>query len=299
MKTNTLKLAIMALLFTTCTSEDSLLDLSKGSYELNGSLSSRSSETEATYSLYMAEYLTSGETDEMGSTVFFNNRGNKQLSADFVPGDPRRGNRVNINYLVDNQLTTDNGLTATAVTGAIDNAMSTWDTQTCSDLGITKVPFNGNAGFVSLIRGFGGSLNFVDVQHCGFLPAAFFNTLAPNGSAFILGVTFTLIWTVGGVPTDIDNNGKADVAFREIYYNDRFTWNTNGANVDIETVSLHESGHGLSQGHFGKAFRTLANGKLHFSPRAVMNAAYSGVQREVTGTDNGGHCSNWGSWPNE
>ena len=51
-----------------------------------------------------------------------------------------------------------------------------------------------------------------------------------------------------------------------LYWNDRSTY-------DIETVALHEAGHGLSQGHFGKAFRTVKNGKLHFSPRAVMNAA--------------------------
>jgi hypothetical protein len=100
-----------------------------------------------------------------------------------------------------------------------------------------------------------------------------------------------------GAPTDIDNNGKLDVAFREILYNDAFTWNVNG-NIDIETVALHESGHGLSQGHFGKAFRTESNGKIHFAPLAVMNAAYSGVQQGLAGTDNGGHCSIWGSWPN-
>jgi hypothetical protein len=29
-----------------------------------------------------------------------------------------------------------------------------------------------------------------------------------------------------------------------------------------------------------------------------MNAAYSGVQRSLTGADKGGHCSIWASWPN-
>ena len=91
---------------------------------------------------------------------------------------------------------------------------------------------------------------------------------------------------------------RFDVAFREIYYNDNFSWAANGTNhIDVETVALHEAGHGLSQGHFGSAFRS-ANGKLHFSPSAVMNAAYSGVQLDIGKTDNAGHCSNWGSWPN-
>jgi hypothetical protein len=56
-------------------------------------------------------------------------------------------------------------------------------------------------------------------------------------------------------------------------------------------------GHGLSQDHFGKIFRTK-NGKLHFAPLAVMNAVYYDVQQELKGTDVGGHCSIWGSWPN-
>jgi len=30
----------------------------------------------------------------------------------------------------------------------------------------------------------------------------------------------------------------------------------------------------------------------------VMNAAYTGVQQSPAGTDNGGHCSIWASWPN-
>jgi hypothetical protein len=128
------------------------------------------------------------------------------------------------------------------------------------------------------------------VTHAGWLPGGI---LANN----VIGVTFTFVWTDGGGnPTDIDNDGRADVAFREILYNDAFTWQING-NIDVETVALHESGHGLSQGHFGKAFATTANGKIHFSPRAVMNAAYSGIQRAIGATDNAGHCSIWGSWP--
>ncbi len=110
-------------------------------------------------------------------------------------------------------------------------------------------------------------------------------------------MTFTFVWVSGGVPTDINNDGKTDTAFREILYNNAFTWRINN-NIDVETVAFHESGHALSQGHFGTAF-TTGNGKLHFAPLAVMNAAYSGVQQSPRGTDNGGHCSIWASWPNK
>lgn len=251
--------------------------------------------------VYMAEYITDLGSQQIGQTVFFKDVGNKQLGADFVPGDPRKGGRVNITYAVDNGTTSDNGLNLAQTTAAIDNAMATWDAENCSDLNMTKIPYGGNLGYYSALLGFGGNGAFVaDVQHSGFLPAAFFNALAPGGGSFILGVTFTLVFTSGGVPTDIDRNGLPDVAFREIYYNDAFTWRTNSGNgVDLETIALHEAGHGLSQAHFGKAFVTNANDKLHFAPRAVMNAAYAGIQRSLLGTDGGGHCSNWASWPNK
>lgn len=238
--------------------------------------------------------------DQAGNTVFFSDRGNKQLSADFVPGDPRRGGDTDIKYLIDDtESATASGLSSAQTNGAIAAAMDTWGNVTCSD-GLTINTFGPlplDVGFVQNILGLGGSGSlFTDVMHAGFLPAAFFDAVAPNGSSFILGATFTLIWTSGGAPTDIDNNGKADVAFREIYYNDNFGWNT-GSTYDVQTVALHEAGHALSQAHFGSAFLS-GNGKLHFSPRAVMNAAYSGVQTTIGETDNAGHCSNWASWPN-
>ena len=60
---------------------------------------------------------------------------------------------------------------------------------------------------------------------------------------------------------------------------------------------MHEVGHGLSQGHFGKAFVTK-KGDIKFAPAALMNAGYSVANRQVGETDLAGHCSNWGDWPN-
>ena len=248
----------------------------------------------ATYRAEYAEYITSLETaNEAGQQVFFNNRGNKQLLAQFVPGDPRRGGRTNITYTVDQTEGAIDGLTVAQTTAAIDRAMATWEGVNCSNLPITAVPSpGGDLGVVEFLNGLGGNPNFfADLTHAGWLPGGI---LAPN----VIGVTFTFIFiNPDGSPTDIDNDGLADVAFREILYNNAFTWQING-NIDVETVALHEAGHGISQGHFGSAFATDANGKLHFSPRAVMNAAYSGVQQSLAGTDRGGHCSIWGSWPN-
>ena len=86
------------------------------------------------------------------------------------------------------------------------------------------------------------------------------------------------------------------MAFREIYYNDAFAWKIDERYFDIETIAAHEVGHGLSIGHFGKIFRV--NGKLHFAPRALMNAIYYDILHGLLGTDNASFCSIWASWPN-
>ena len=89
-------------------------------------------------------------------------------------------------------------------------------------------------GFIAEIYGFNGSFDYVaDVVHAGWLGADFFDMVAPQGSTYILGVTFTIIFTDdNGDPTDIDSDGKADVAWREIYYNDAFPW-ADGAHYDV------------------------------------------------------------------
>lgn len=254
---------------------------------------------EGNLAVFSAEYLTAEESGQVGRTIYFNNVGNKQLTADFVPGVSLDGSD-NISYYVD-QKRPSADLPVAATSGAIVNAMNTWDNITCSDLGLTQIPFNNarNTGYVSALLGFGGSFAYTaDLVHAGWLPAGFFDFLAPQGSTFILGVTFTITFTDDeGNPTDLDNNGKADVAWREIYYNDAFPWQI-GNHYDVETIALHEAGHGLSQAHFGAAFASPGNNKLHFSPRAVMNAAYSGIQHEIGATDNAGHCSNWAAWNN-
>jgi hypothetical protein len=236
--------------------------------------------------------------DGAGNTVFFDNRGNKQLADDFVPGDPRRGGFADIGYARDGtEGSTTSGLSQAQTDGAILSAMDTWDNISCSgglaltDLGSS--PFD--LGYVQALIGAGGSFFFTDVMNSGFNTLLFDLIFGPGSN--VLGVTFTFIWVDANGATDIDNNGKSDVAFRDIYYNDAFPWAI-GNNIDVETVALHEAGHGLSQEHFGKLFRTGSNGKFHFAPRAVMNAGYTGVQTSIEKSDAAGHCSNWEVWPN-
>jgi len=243
------------------------------------------------------EYYTA---DGAGQTVFFSDRGNKRLDSDFVPNDPR--NLVpgtSVPYIVDGtQLITASGLNTL---DPILTVMNTWGEVSCSrgldlpNLGVLDF----DLGYVSNVFGFGGTEGFFPgiIVQAGVLESAFFDAIAPDGGSFILGVTFTLTYI-----EDINADGVGDVAIKEIYYNDAFDWQdrvATGTGVDFETVALHETGHALSQAHFGKVSRTDSNGKVHFSPRAVMNAGYSGVNRVIAKTDKAGHCGNWGKWPNK
>lgn len=266
--------------------------------------------------LYMAEYLTDGVSDEMGNTIFFNNRGNKQTEADFVADSqylnlpPEWGiysdGTNDISYYVDESRPSED-LDIGLSTQAIERSMTTWDDLTCSELGVFKRSYNSEIKTGAVLGNAHPIFDWAaDMVHAGWMPLWFFDAISGGRGANILGVTFTFIVVVNGVPSDDDNDGKFDVWFREIYYNDAFLWTDGGTNwpeYDVETVALHEAGHGLSQGHFGKAFAqgtdpTDPRWNVHFAPRAVMNAAYSGVQTDIEKTDNGGHCSNWGQWPN-
>jgi hypothetical protein len=265
--------------------------------QVNASLESQG----AAYRAAMAEYITRGDSNAAGSVIVARTLGNKRLSSDFVPFDPRRtwsGPAVtsdDITFAIDetgDAVPPIGGVTGAQTTAAIRSAMATWEGVACSTLPLTEVPsFGIDIGVVAFQNGLGGSpFVFADVQHAGWRDIDF--------AGGILGVTFTFVFVNAGVPTDIDNNKRADAAFREIYYDPSFPWAVDGVNdIDVETVALHEAGHGLSQAHFGNIF-IRNNGSIDASPRAVMNALYLAPLRSLLGTDRGGHCANWANWPN-
>lgn len=240
------------------------------------------------YRIDRAFYYTAGE--EQGRTIFFDDR-TLRLGLHYVPGDPRRanGDNLDIAYMID-QVELPTGFDASTTTAAGDRAMSTWDGVECSDIPITKLPnIPDDIGFLN--GGIFAALLGADITHAGWLPTLGGTTL---------GVTIPFAFIDGeGNFTDINNDGMIDTAFSEIYYSNAFEWADDGvSNIDIESVMLHEAGHGLDQGHFGKLFRTDKNGKFHFAPRALMNAGYTGPQRDVNQVDSAGHCTLWASWPN-
>jgi hypothetical protein len=256
------------------------------------------------YRAAKAEYVTKPTGEDFGGTVLAKNVGNKQLVDDFVAHDvnredwsgPAGGSSDDITYAIDqtgDAVPVLGGLSAAQTDAAIVRAMNSWEAVGCSNLPLARNDdFGLDIGLVAFLNGLGGSpFVFADVQHAGWRDI--------NFAGGILGVTFTFIFIDGnGDPVDTDGDGQIDVAFREIYYDPSFSWADNGTDdIDVESVALHEAGHGLSQAHFGKVW--LKNdGSLAASPRAVMNALYADPFRNLAGPDNGGHCSNWSNWPN-
>lgn len=257
----------------------------------------------AGFRLGVVEYFTA--KDEQGRTVSFSDVGNKQLTSDFVPGDSRRtlwsgvGPGDDITWTSD-LVDGDAGVGLAPTQAAIGSAMATWQGVNCSNIPLTNVATVGDLGFAQFMVTGGASGSpfpsgiFADITHAGFgTPVDAF--LPPPIIA--AAITFVFFDIFG--PTDIDGNGKVDTAFVEIYYTFNFPWGIDTVfPIDVETIALHESGHGLSQAHFGKLFKTDKNGEFQFAPRAVMNSGYTGIQQSLAGTDKGGHCGNWANWPN-
>jgi len=259
-----------------------------------------------------AEISVSKAGVDQATTLIANDR-THQLDSQFVARDPRRGGHADLSYLVDQsdgraievdsthaQIVLPNSITEPV----IDRAIRRWgNTTQCPSPSLTKVADNGSDP--DLIDGlFLNDPTLIgtpqaDITQAGWLGAPFFDAITPHGSQFILGVTFTFIFTDdNNNPTDIDSDGNADVAFREIYYNRAFPWTADpaltGSNIDIDSVVTHESGHALGLGHFGKVFLDN-NGALKYAPRAVMNAVYASPFTDLAGTDTASYCSVWAS----
>lgn len=269
-------------------------------------------EAQADYSghtvvLGMAEHFTDPSSGEGERVEYFqSDLGNGQLDHDFVYNDPR----ADWDTIPDISLAVKEGNTSADVNledqvNWMYDSVYAWQNLQCSALSITSFPGSSDPGLVENFFA-GGGLNLdlieADVTQVGFRGVS---AIFPPGTS-TLGVAYTLFWVDGnGEFTDIDNNGKIDIAFREIYYNDQYEWADNGVEgrqddgtrvFDFPTVAIHEAGHGLSAAHFGNIGRQ--NGVLVAHPRAIMNAIYGGTYRDIGGRDAGSHCSNWAQWPN-
>lgn len=148
-----------------------------------------------------------------------------------------------------------------------------------------------------------------DMIHVGWVPRTVFPLFQNPG---ILGVTITS-WYVNNlaeqIPTDIDGNGRPDIALTEIVYNAHRVWSNDGplGTIDLFSVIAHEAGHAFGLNHFGKVFVNRKNvsfneqgqpvidiDDIKYAPKALMNAVYVTGRGNIMGTDHGGFCSIWG-----
>ncbi|PEN11320.1 hypothetical protein CRI94_16165 [Longibacter salinarum] len=256
--------------------------------------------------LGVAEYLTDPASGEAGRVEWFQkDLGNANLGHDFVYNDPRAtwDDVDDLTFAV-KQGATSSDANLTNQSFWFEESFRIWESEQCSGLVLEENVSTGNTGVIETFFAGGGidvSLIEADVTQVGFRGVG--PLFAPGSST--LGVAYTLFWTdASGNLTDIDGNGKIDAAFREIYYNDQYTWaddgtegpQANGTYVfDFPSVAIHEAGHGLSAAHFGSI--GVKDGFLFAKPRAVMNAVYGGTLRDLLGRDVGSHCSNWAEWP--
>ena len=249
--------------------------------------------------------LAPGADPNRATTVYANDRA-LRINYRFVQDDPRRATlgafvrQASWAPLAAAPATANGPLTIPAKP-SFDASFATWTGVQCAGVEVVNNILPANV-INSAILGAGGFVNnplASDINTIGFLPGAIFNAvLGPGASTSVLAVTFPFIWVdASGNPTDIDNDGNDDAAFAEVWYNAAFPWTATGQAgfIDIETVALHENGHALGLGHFGKV-AVNDNGKLMVSPRAVMNAFILGVLRAPLGTDNAAFCSNWAAW---
>ena len=251
--------------------------------------------------------LTSNASAKTPRIIFANDR-QLRLETRWVPRDLRRlSTDATISYGVFSPL-------AKATVGgnaeaAFDATFATWNAVNCSNLVVKKKAISQTQVPSFILTG-----NFppADVVDVGFFPGSFFELVFGPGSAqTTIGVTVTFSFILVGpngqpildangnpIGSDIDRDGRFDTAFKEVWFNDAFPYSTNGApgTIDIESAALHEHGHAVELGHFGRLSFDPKNGKLQASPRAVMNAALLGVLRSPLGTDNAALCGNFAGW---
>jgi hypothetical protein len=257
----------------------------------------------ANFALARGELALSPTADPDRALIVFANDRMLRLTSRWVPGDPRRdADGANLTYLVYQALALANGSVDSEP--SIDSAFDTWGAISCGNLPLVK---RSDTGADPSAFSTTGNPFLADVVNLGFLPGFVFDAyLEPGASESVLGVTWTFIFgsydaELNFIPSDIDGNGLADTALKEVWYNDEFDWNADGVtdidNTDIETVAFHENGHSLELGHFGKIAGNTSSGYLVVAPRAAMNAIILGTLRSPLGTDNAAYCGNWAQWP--
>jgi hypothetical protein len=252
-----------------------------------------------------AERLLAADAPAQIPRIVFANDRQLRLQSRWVARDPRRlATDATLSYGVFAPLA--QATIGGAAEAAFDASFSTWNAVSCSKMGVRKKALAPGLGPSFILTGL---FPPADINDVGFVPGALFDLIFGVGaSQFTIGVTVTFTFIQVGpggvpildpngnpIPTDIDGDGRDDTAFKEVWFNDALQYTTVGApgRIDIESAALHEHGHTLELDHFGKIVGDPKTGKLHVSPRAVMNAVLIDTQRSPLGTDNAALCGTY------
>jgi hypothetical protein len=275
-------------------------------------------ERQAPYAVERAELLFASTTPAARATagVVYANVRTRLSEFRWVPGDARRGGRTTITYGSFGP-----GMLAATPAGglvsgqaAVDAAAATWNGVSCAKLRLERATLPTHV-IPSARLGGGAYVNapgIVDVGVVGWVPAYIFTAIfGPAAGPTIVGVTFTYAYTTptstwdAPVYTDVDRDGRGDVAFKEIWFqNDapRLAWTTGPSasfrttGVDAQYAALHELGHAIGLDHFGRLF-VNGSGELQGAPFAVMNASGAFSLREPAGSDVSALCTGFAAWP--
>lgn len=214
-----------------------------------------------------------------------------------MPGDARRQDPgFEIRYMIDQSAgETASDLSNAETEAAIERSFATWESDRCTlkvDLVNRSYPGGDITIFDGYFNGKFGNPTLSDIVMAGWLPPSFFDTVfGPGGGEDILAFSITFTWVdADRKPTDLNGDNYLDTARDEIYFNDgfgaqdsdreEFPWSIDQAwpAMDVESISLHELGHGLGLGHFGPP------------PIAVMNPAFRGLRQSLLPADHSGAC---------
>lgn len=250
--------------------------------------------------------------------------GNQSFPVDWVEHDERRrpGAGLELTYAID-PTELPPGISWEDTEAAVESAVATFNQVPCGrNLILTRVDTDPDQdlGVAQDLVGLGGSpATVADITFAGWVPDGFMDAMGMDGSK---GLTVpaaydaadgSAVWGYDVLDptreyTDIDGDGKRDLAAMEIYFTTAADYSFDDPIgdtlfvIDLESIVLHELGHALGMDHFGRTEivldeeGNLVDLVLNRNSTPMMNSNNYFINREVSGSDKAAFCGIYGSW---